>query len=34
MRLTQKKIEEIMRSVIGEDGLPLINELSLLGKCF
>ncbi len=28
MRLTQKKIEEIMRSVIGEDGLPLINELS------
>lgn len=28
MRLTQKKIEEIMRSVIGEEGLPLIEELS------
>ncbi|MEK6853159.1 MAG: hypothetical protein AABX64_00580 [Nanoarchaeota archaeon] len=28
MRLTQKKIEEIMRSVIGEEGLPLVKELS------
>lgn len=28
MRLTQKKIEEIMRAVIGEEGLPLIRELS------
>jgi len=28
MRLTQKKIEEIMLSILGEDGLPLVKELS------
>ena len=28
MRLTQKKIEEIMLSILGEEGLPLIKELS------
>lgn len=28
MRLTQKKIEEIMLSVLGEEGLPLVKELS------
>lgn len=27
MRLTQKKIEEILISIIGEDGLPLLYEL-------
>ena len=28
MRLTQKKIEEIMLSILGEEGLPLVKELS------
>lgn len=28
MRLTPKKIEEIMLSILGEEGLPLIKELS------
>ena len=28
MRLTQKKVEEIMLSILGEEGLPLIKELS------
>ncbi|MEK6939810.1 MAG: hypothetical protein AABX31_03715 [Nanoarchaeota archaeon] len=28
MRLTQKKIEEIMLSILGEEGLPLIKELT------
>ncbi len=27
MRLTPKKIEEILRSIIGKDGMPLIKEL-------
>tara|TARA_Y100000310_G_scaffold89923_1_gene87039 strand:- start:7772 stop:8470 length:699 start_codon:yes stop_codon:yes gene_type:complete len=30
MRLTQKKIEEILGGIIGEDGLPLVHEL--IGK--
>ncbi len=29
MRLTQKKIEETIRSILGEEGLPLLKELSL-----
>ena len=28
MRLTQKKVEEIMLSILGEEGLPLIKELT------
>ncbi len=28
MRLTQKKVEEIMLSILGEEGLPLVKELS------
>ncbi len=28
MRLTQKKIEEIMLSILGEEGLPLVKELT------
>src|SRR3989338_3060567 len=28
MRLTQKKIEEIMLSILGEEGLSLVKELS------
>ena len=27
MRLTKKKIQEILVSIVGEDGLPLINDL-------
>lgn len=27
MRLTQKKIEEVMLSILGEEGLPLVKEL-------
>ena len=30
MRLTQKKIEEILVKILGEEGLPLIREL--IGK--
>ena len=28
MRLTQKKVEEIMLSILGEEGLPLVKEIS------
>ena len=32
MRLTQKKMEEIVHGILGEDGLPLLKELILRGN--